>query len=105
MRPKLGELRREYGDASALRILVAALTFLERLPTNIAPSRVATAALLGIGVGLAADAAIDPEDVGSAANTASRAPARRLAGAGKVKAVQTLEARLLSAAAFAMVPR
>ena len=106
---KLGELRREYGDASALRILAAALTFLERLPTYIVPSRVATAALLSIGVALAADAVIDLEDVGimgrrNAANTASRAPAQRLAGADKVKAVQSLEARLLNAAFPAMVP-
>ena len=106
---KLGELRREYGDASALRILAAALTFLERLPTYIVPSRVATAALLSIGVALAADAVIDLEDVGimgrrNAANTASRAPAQRLAGADTVKAVQSLEARLLNAAFPAMVP-
>ena len=110
---KLGELRREYGDAPALRILAAALTFLERLPTYIVPSSVATAALLSIGVALAADAlqGKDLEDVGimcrrNAANTASRAPAQRLAGAAadKVKAVQNLEARLLNAAFPAMVP-
>ena len=108
---KLGELRREYGDASALRILAAALTFLEQLPLYIVPSRVATAALLSIGVALAADAlqGKDLEDVGimgrrNAANTASRAPARRLAGVDKAKAVQTLEARLLSAMFHAMVP-
>ena len=53
---KLGELRREYGDDSALRILAAALTFPQRLPLYIVPSRVATAALLSIGVALAADA-------------------------------------------------
>ena len=88
---KLGELRREYGDASALKILAAALTFLEQLLLYIVPSRVATAALISIGVALAADAlqGKDLEDVGimcrrNAANTASRAPAQRLAGADKV---------------------